>query len=131
MGDTHMNGFNKKQLMLDQLKWMGIYLGIGFVIMILLPFPIDFGVALATFMLISLYRRNLLLRRLGLGYRSNLGINADVRSIKDFFKSVSSNTSSDSPAYGYRPVNYYCMNCGNEHKGIACPKCGSKMKRVG
>jgi hypothetical protein len=91
-----MNGFNKKQLMLDQLKWMGIYLGIGFVIMILLPFPIDFGVALATFMLISLYRRNLLLRRLGLGYRSNLGINADVRSIKDFFKSISSNTSSDS-----------------------------------
>jgi len=23
------------------------------------------------------------------------------------------------------------MNCGYEHREIACPKCGSKMKRVG
>jgi hypothetical protein len=30
-----------------------------------------------------------------------------------------------------RPLKYYCMNCGNEHKKIAYPSCGSKMKRVG
>jgi DNA-directed RNA polymerase subunit RPC12/RpoP len=29
------------------------------------------------------------------------------------------------------PLKYYCMNCGKEHKEIACPNCGSKMKRVG
>jgi len=23
------------------------------------------------------------------------------------------------------------MKCGNEHREIACPKCGSKMKKVG
>jgi rubrerythrin len=28
-------------------------------------------------------------------------------------------------------LKYYCMNCGTQHKQIACPKCGSKMKRVG
>jgi hypothetical protein len=28
-------------------------------------------------------------------------------------------------------VYYYCMKCSNEHKEIACPKCGSKMKNVG
>jgi DNA-directed RNA polymerase subunit RPC12/RpoP len=33
--------------------------------------------------------------------------------------------------YGYNPIKYYCVNCGNEHKEIACPKCGSKIKRVG
>lgn len=28
-------------------------------------------------------------------------------------------------------LNYYCMNCGAQHNQLACPKCGSKMKRVG
>jgi hypothetical protein len=28
-------------------------------------------------------------------------------------------------------VRYYCMSCGAKHNEIACPKCGSKMKRVG
>ena len=28
-------------------------------------------------------------------------------------------------------LNYYCMNCGTRHNQSACPKCGSKMKRVG
>ena len=28
-------------------------------------------------------------------------------------------------------LNYYCMNCGTRHIQSACPKCGSKMKRVG
>jgi hypothetical protein len=80
-----MDGFNKKQLILYQIEWMVIYLGLAFVIMILLPFPIDFAVALPVFLLISLYRRNLLLRKLGVDYRSSKGISADTRSIKDFF----------------------------------------------
>lgn len=28
-------------------------------------------------------------------------------------------------------LNYYCMSCGTKHREAACPKCGSKMKRVG
>jgi hypothetical protein len=28
-------------------------------------------------------------------------------------------------------LKYYCMSRGTEHRQIACPKCGSKMKRVG
>jgi len=28
-------------------------------------------------------------------------------------------------------LKYYCMSCGTQHKGIECPKCGSKMKKVG
>jgi len=28
-------------------------------------------------------------------------------------------------------LKYYCMSCGTEHRYIACPNCGSKMKRVG
>lgn len=28
-------------------------------------------------------------------------------------------------------LKYFCMSCGTQHKEAACPKCGSKMKRVG
>jgi len=28
-------------------------------------------------------------------------------------------------------LKYYCMSCGTQHRQIACPNCGSKMKRVG
>jgi rRNA maturation endonuclease Nob1 len=45
--------------------------------------------------------------------------------IKDMFGSLSSDSNQ------YRPLKYYCMNCGKEHREIACPNCGSKMKRVG
>ena len=62
-----MDEINKRWLILDQLKWMAIYLGIAFAIMILLPFPIDLAVALSVFLLLSLYRRMLLLRKLGVG----------------------------------------------------------------
>jgi predicted RNA-binding Zn-ribbon protein involved in translation (DUF1610 family) len=32
---------------------------------------------------------------------------------------------------GYSPIKFYCMNCGNEHREYACPKCGSKAVRTG
>ena len=36
-----------------------------------------------------------------------------------------------SSMFGDNSLNYYCMSCGTKHKEAACPKCGSKMKRVG
>jgi len=50
----------------------------------------------------------------------NIGIN-----MKGMFNSTSSRP------YEYSPVKYFCMLCGHQHKEIACPKCGSKMKRIG
>jgi rubrerythrin len=54
---------------------------------------------------------------------------SDVKDIRGFIKSLfrSPSSSMDSNT----SVRYYCMSCGNEHREIACPKCGSKMKRVG
>ena len=124
-----MDGHNKKQLFLDQLKWMAIYLGISFVIMILLPFPIDLAIALTAFLLLSLYRRKLLLRKLGIQFGSSKSSSIDIRNIKEFFKSISFRAS-HSPDYGHRQIKYYCMRCDNEHREISCPKCGSKMKRI-
>jgi hypothetical protein len=124
-----MDGFNKRDLVLYQLKWMAIYFGSAFVVMILLPFPIDWAVAIPVFLLISLFRRRLLLRKLGVSYKKDF-VNSDFKSIKNFFKSISSSTA-DSTLYGHQRIKYYCMRCGTEHKDIACPKCGCKMKRIG
>jgi hypothetical protein len=32
---------------------------------------------------------------------------------------------------GGSSLRYYCMNCGTKHNQLACPKCDSKLKKVG
>src|ERR687883_874910 len=104
---------NDKQFLLYQLKWIGIYITIGFAISLVLPFPISLVGALAAFMFLNFIRTTRMLKRSGID-------------MKGLFRSLSS-----SSMYGYTPLKYYCMSCGKEHKEIACPNCGSKMKRVG
>jgi hypothetical protein len=48
-----------------------------------------------------------------------------INGIKDILSLFSSQNN------GYVPLRYYCMSCGKEHREIARPNCGSKMKRVG
>ncbi|MGH9965634.1 MAG: hypothetical protein ACRD5E_12510 [Nitrososphaeraceae archaeon] len=124
-----MNAFDKRKLVLNQLKWLAVYMGSAFVISILFPFPIDWFVAIPVFLLISLCRRRLFLKKLEIKDRGK-PININFTVIKDFFKSIPANSLS-STTYSSGQVKYYCMSCGNEHREIACPKCGSKMKRVG
>jgi rRNA maturation endonuclease Nob1 len=45
--------------------------------------------------------------------------------IKDLFRSTSSDRNQ------YSQVKYYCTSCGKEHNDVACPSCGSEMKKVG
>jgi hypothetical protein len=125
-----MKDSNYKQLVLNELKWLTIYLAVAFVIMLFLPFPVDLAVALLAFLALSWYKRNLLLRKLGMenAIRNDTGF--EFKKIKEFYKSIFSNVS-HSTDYGQSQVRYYCMKCGNEHREIACSKCGSKMKRIG
>jgi hypothetical protein len=123
-----MNAFDKRKLVLDQLKWLAVYMGIAFVIAILLPFPIDWLVAIPIFLLINLYRRKIFFRKLNMHFKDK-PTTANLKGIKEFFKLVSHNPLSQSDD-SYRRVNYFCMKCGKEHNEISCPKCGSKMKRA-
>jgi hypothetical protein len=125
-----MGDFDYKRLALNQLKWTSIYLALAFVIMLFLPFPADLLVALLAFLALSWYRRNLLLRKLGMENASNNDTGFEFKRIKEFYRSIFSNFS-HSTDYGQSQIKYYCMRCGNEHREIACPKCGSKMKRIG
>jgi hypothetical protein len=123
-----MNAFDKRKLVLDQLKWLAVYMGIAFVITILLPFPVDWIVAISVFLLLSSYRRKLLIKKLDTHHRDKFAT-TNLKGIKEFFRFISHNPLGTSD-YAYRRVKYFCMNCGNEHNEISCPRCGSKMKRV-
>jgi hypothetical protein len=107
-----------------------IYLAVAFVILFFLPFPVDLAVALLAFLALSWYKRNLLLRKLDLENARSKDTGFEFKKIKEFYKSIFSNVF-HSTDYGQSQVRYYCMKCGNEHREIACPKCGSKMKRIG
>lgn len=109
---------NTKRFIFDRLKWLGIYTGISFLLLFLLPFPYDLISIFGLFILITYLR----VRSLRKKYRGTGG------GIKDMFSSLSSPMSGNNQS---RPLKYCCMNCGKEHKETACPNCGSKMKRVG
>jgi hypothetical protein len=106
-----------KRFIIHRLKWLGLYFGIGLILVLLLPFPYDFFSVLALFVLINLLRGRSILKKYG-----------GTGGIRDLFSSFSSSMSRNDQS---RSLKYYCMNCGKEHREIACPNCGSKMKRVG
>jgi hypothetical protein len=113
------NEYNKddiKRYRNRQLAWLGIYTGIGLAIVFLLPFPIDLILVIGTMVAMNFIRRRWLMRKY-LGGK-------DIGSIFGSFPSSISGKQN-------KPLKYYCMSCGKEHNDIACPNCGSKMKRVG
>jgi hypothetical protein len=107
-----------KRFIFRRLKWSILYVGLGFVLVLVLPFPYDFFSVIALFILINFLRDRSILKRYG-----------GTGGIKDLFGSLSSSMSSANNQSS--PLKYYCMSCGKDHKEFACPNCGSKMKRVG
>jgi predicted RNA-binding Zn-ribbon protein involved in translation (DUF1610 family) len=91
-------------------------MGLGFILVFLLSFPFDLISIAGLFVLMTYLRSKSEMKRFG-----------GMDGIRDLFGSFSSSVSSNQS----RMVKYYCMNCGKEHKKIACPDCGSKMKRAG
>jgi hypothetical protein len=96
---------------------MILFIAIGFISALLLPFSASLLGAIGGFKLVNFLRTRFMMKKIGI-------------SMKGLFDSPRSPDVSPSVS-GYNPVKYYCMGCENEHKEIACLKCGSKMKRVG
>ena len=91
------------------LLWIGISLGIVFTVLSYVPFPFSIPFAIASFFIVIFYLRKKVIKR----------INSKARMLD---RSDNNNNQS---------LNYYCMACGAKHNEAACPKCGSKAKRVG
>ncbi|HEU4445298.1 MAG TPA: hypothetical protein VFR94_11555 [Nitrososphaeraceae archaeon] len=106
-----------KHFIIHRLKWFGLYFGIGIILVLLLPFPYDLLSVIALAILFNFLRGRSILKRYG-----------ETDGVRGLFGSLSSSTPHNDQS---RPLKYYCMNCGREHREIACTSCGSKMKRVG
>jgi hypothetical protein len=109
-------GNNTKRFIFNWWIWFGLYVGIGLVLVLLLPFPYDLISVFGLCILFNFLRGRSILKRYG-----------GIGGIKDMLNSLSSSMSADNQ----KLLKYYCMNCGKEHREIACPNCGSKMKRLG
>jgi hypothetical protein len=107
-------------MQINQIAWLIIYLSIGVTISLVLPFPVSFLVFILVIVLLNIVRTEIGLRKAGIG------------GIKGLYKSSSSYRSWKDGNYKprYNPLKFYCINCGNEHRKIACPKCGSKAVRA-
>ena len=100
--------YNNKQFLMNQMIWIGISIGISLTISMLVPFPVSLVAIIGIFILLNFYMRKRMMRKMGGG----------------MFGSMSS-------IFGENSLKYYCMSCGTKHREAACPKCGSKMKRIG
>ena len=107
---------SNKQFLINQLIVMAISFGISIAISMIIPFPICLAVIIGVFILLNLYMRNRMMRKMGMGTGGGGIFNSMSRSM------AGANNSS---------LKYYCMSCGTEHKQAACPNCGSRMKKVG
>jgi hypothetical protein len=83
-----------------------------FIVSFILPFPISLVAILLALLLINIFRKEIALRKSGMG------------GIKELYKSLSSASNSGLARFGglaYTQTKFYCMNCGREHRKIACP----------
>ena len=108
--------------MWNSLIWLSISMAIIIILHISLPFPMSFIVSIIAIISLNIYRNDMALRKAGMG------------GVKGWYKPMSS--SGFGPRWGtgmngsgYQPLKFSCINCGNEHKEIACPNCGSKGVR--
>lgn len=106
-----------KRFFIRRVKWVLLYLGISLILVLVLPAPYDLISVFGLYVLVNFLRVKGIIK----GYGGPGGI-------KGLFGSMFPSTSGNERS---RPLKYYCMNCGKEHREIACPNCGSKMKRVG
>jgi hypothetical protein len=108
----------------NYLAWLFISLVTVLMVNLILPFPVSFVVSLIIIISIMIIRADMRLKKSGVG------------GIRNWYKSISSSSESGrgwGTGYDslYKPMTFTCMNCGDQHKKNACPKCGSKAVRAG
>ncbi|HEV8386464.1 MAG TPA: hypothetical protein VGQ03_02470 [Nitrososphaera sp.] len=99
---------DSKQFLSEASKWLGIYFPIAATISILVLITYSLVILIGVIMGLAYHRRKKLMRKMG-------------ATSGTFFGGV----------FGQEGVDYHCLNCGTKHNQLACPNCGSKMKKAG
>jgi uncharacterized membrane protein YqgA involved in biofilm formation len=118
-----MNRFSQNdnmQFLGSLLTWMGILLAISVAISFILPFSWSLAVVVGIFLLLDFYLIRKASRKMRNGYSEN-----------SVFDSLSSLFNSGGGMANNGSLKYYCISWGVQHKQVSCPKCGSKIERVG
>ena len=97
---------SNKQILMGQIKWISISVAIGLGISFVVPFPFSLPIMMGVFIWLGFYMTKRTMRKVSMSGALLFGGNSSS-------------------------LNYYCMSCGKKHNEAACPRCGSKMKRVG
>ena len=104
------------------LTWMGLSLAISLAISFILPFPWSLAVIIGLFLLLDFY----LIRKANRRMRNGHSENSVFDSLSSLFSSDDDNRATSKGA-----LKYYCISCGVQHKQVSCPKCDSKLKKIG
>jgi hypothetical protein len=104
------------------LTWMGISLAISLAISFILPFPWSLAVIIGIFLLLDFY----LIRKANRRTRNGHSESSVFYSLSSLFSSDYDNDRSANSG-----LKYYCISCGVQHKQVSCPKCSSKLKKIG
>ena len=103
------------------LMWMGISLAISVAISFMLPWSL--AAVIGIFLLLDFY----LIRKASIKMRNGYSEN----SVFDLLSSLFNSGDGGGGIANNGSLKYYCISCGAQHKQVSCPKCGSKMKRIG
>jgi hypothetical protein len=105
------------------LTWMGISLAISLAISFILPFPWSLAVIIGIFLLLDFY----LIRKANRRMRNGHSESSVIDSLSSLFRS----DYDDDNRAANGGLKYYCISCGVRHKQVSCPKCSSKLKKIG
>ncbi|MGA6990509.1 MAG: hypothetical protein WBX81_08855, partial [Nitrososphaeraceae archaeon] len=64
---------NNRHFLLYTLKWMSLYMAIGFIAAFLLPFPVSLVGAIGGVMLLNILRTRLMLKKMGISMKGLFG----------------------------------------------------------
>lgn len=107
------NPYGNRSYIVNMFIWLGIYMGIGLATSFVLPFPISLLAMFVLLIGIDYLRARYMMKKMG------------ITNIRQMFSSYSAPQTRD------QALKYYYMSCGTERRETSCPKCGSKMTRVG
>ena len=98
------------------VKWLCIFMGIGFITAFTLPYPISILLGFGVVVIINVIKNRLKLADNDKGKLIRLNL---ITSLLFF-----------NPTQFHQSIIYLCVNCNNVHTNRLCPKCKSIMKKV-